>query len=722
MDRFIQSKRFLIFLLFSTIVYGGAGDIEIPVAGGKVIWNSNSQTTTLAGSGSATESVNYILPAFDGNPSQTLITDGSGVWSFADVNAVAGVHTILSVTHQDATTSPVTAGDIIFANATPKWDDLAIGTANQILRVSGGFPDWETTTFITETGALAYVDGTLALASGSITDTGGTIDFDDENLSTTGTFAAGAITGTDITGETLTLLKDFATTDVNEEMLRITRTTSGAAGDGLGLSQVYYLENPDGDLKNAANIIVDWTDADSEQSRIRFHTRTGDNLFEIMRLRVGTSFIYTALNIADTLIVDTDTLKVDSVNDRVGINKASPAVALDVVGATAIAGATTITGTLTLPTTNEINFRDTDISMGSTLNDGYLDASADIGIRMFYDNADVADHISGQSHFVYRRAAEDDDYLAFYIRHDERAVINTIADQLRVEIDGSGKLIVTPTIIFCPVNFRFNVDDITTSWGTGNDATITYDGTNMVIDPKVVGSGYLQVDGVQLATDKLAFTQTDLNEYIDSDADGDLDLHATTDIDLHAGSQVNTDTVIRGATTLYRRYYHLPLASFDPGASGTTWTSAGASTVGGWQLNAAGEILETKVDVHSDWDAASDLHAEVRFQINAASAENDTVDIKLVLYYMGVAETVTKTQTVEVATNVGDGGAKAQFTMFQADFVIDYDAIGAVVEAGDCIAMILNLETDTSEVDDVIINAVTYYYNTTHLGIEAGDT
>lgn len=42
------------------------------------------------------------------------------------------------------------------------------------------------------------------------------------------------------------------------------------------------------------------------------------------------------------LTVDTDTLKVDSTNDRVGINKASPTVALDVTGAITASG--TITG------------------------------------------------------------------------------------------------------------------------------------------------------------------------------------------------------------------------------------------------------------------------------------------------------------------------------------------------------------------------------------------
>lgn len=175
----------------------------------------------------------------------------------------------------------------------------------------------------------------------------------------------------------------------------------------------------------------------------------------------------------------------------------------------------------------------------------------------------------------------------------------------------------------------------------------------------------------------------------------------------------------RGATSLYRRYYHIPLGSSNPGASGATWVDAGANTTGGWQLNAAGEKIRGGSDVHSDWDGASDLKVEVRFMINVAGADaGDTVDLKLVCYYKGVGDTTTKTQTIEVPTTVG---AAAQYTAFKADFTIDWDAASNVVEAGDHLSFYLNLETDTSEVDDVTITGMSYSYLTTHIGIEDGD-
>ena len=87
----------------------------------------------------------------------------------------------------------------------------------------------------------------------------------------------------------------------------------------------------------------------------------------------------------------------------------------------------TFTG-LTISTTGEINFRDTDISIGSTLFDGILDMSADISIDMFYDNADVGDGVDGQSLNINRRAGEGDDYISLYVDKDRKGLIGFSGD------------------------------------------------------------------------------------------------------------------------------------------------------------------------------------------------------------------------------------------------------------------------------------------------------
>jgi len=80
-------------------------------------------------------------------------------------------------------------------------------------------------------------------------------------------------------------------------------------------------------------------------------------------------------------------------------------------------------------------------------------------------------------------------------------------------------------------------------FGTGDDSSITDTGSLMTIDPDVnsVGSRYLLIDGQALMADKLMFTQTDGNEYIDSLADGYLDLGATTAIRLNANTNLGAN-------------------------------------------------------------------------------------------------------------------------------------------------------------------------------------
>lgn len=250
--------------------------------------------------------------------------------------------------------------------------------------------------------------------------------------------------------------------------------------------------------------------------------------------------------------------------------------------------------------------------------------------------------------------------------------------------------------------------------GTADAATIGYNATNLLINPKAVGSGYLNIQGQTLVDDKIMFTQTDGNEYIDSLNDGYMDYGATT------AHRFNTP--VRSSTASYRRYYHLPMDGFNPGQSGATWTAPSANTVGGWRLDAETEVLYFDTDVHADWDGASDLEVEIYFAVNidnTGGGAGDTVDLKLVCYYNTTGDVATKTQTQEVATVVG---ASAQYKVFKSVHTINFDETDNVVEAGDIMGFALNLETDTSEVDDIVILHGSFNYNTTHIGLESTDT
>jgi hypothetical protein len=187
------------------------------------------------------------------------------------------------------------------------------------------------------------------------------------------------------------------------------------------------------------------------------------------------------------------------------------------------------------------------------------------------------------------------------------------------------------------------------------------------------------------------------------------------------GHNIVLDNPLRAATAVNRRYYHIPLGSANPGASGPTWVVADAHTTGGWQLNAVGEILRGQTDIHADWDGATDLVFEVRWMTNADNSgggASDHVDISMTMWYKGIGDVATKTQTVEVPTVIGTAARYKQFTTL---FTLDWDFAGNVLEVGDNLAMNLHLETDTSHVDDIVVVGITFYYATTHFTLEAGD-
>ncbi len=188
---------------------------------------------------------------------------------------------------------------------------------------------------------------------------------------------------------------------------------------------------------------------------------------------------------------------------------------------------------------------------------------------------------------------------------------------------------------------------------------------------------------------------------------------------LETDGQITIPTVLRSNKSVWHHEHDLFATSLDPGASGATRTTPDSNTIGGWQLNASGETLYFEAHVETEWDASSDLIVNVWFEVNTDNAggnSGDTVDLKLVVRYKGEGETVIKTQTVEVATTVG---ASAQYKQFKAVFTIDYDAGGNVIDSQDVLSFAINLETDTSEVDDIILNLMELRYATSRPSLEA---
>jgi len=213
-------------------------------------------------------------------------------------------------------------------------------------------------------------------------------------------------------------------------------------------------------------------------------------------------------------------------------------------------------------------------------------------------------------------------------------------------------------------------DNEAIKFGTGVDASIYYNGTNLIVDPDLVGTGKVVISTAQAAALEIGVgtAGVDYNIVVNGETN-DLTLTYMEDED-----QLKTSAVVRTATSLYRRYYHLPIYATNPGVAGATFVAPSSNHIGGNRLDAATEFLYMETDVHSDWDGATDLEVEIYFVVNidnTGGGVGDTVDLKLVCYYNGVGETAVKTQTVEKATIVGQS---AQYKMFKSEHVIDWDA------------------------------------------------
>lgn len=182
--------------------------------------------------------------------------------------------------------------------------------------------------------------------------------------------------------------------------------------------------------------------------------------------------------------------------------------------------------------------------------------------------------------------------------------------------------------------------------------------------------------------------------------------------------EIGTNGLIRAATSLWWDAKSTDASSAAPGGSGATWTAPDANTLGGYKLDANTEKLYFNESISSMWDGASDLEFKVIFEVNVdntGGATSDTVDLQLICYYKGNGDTANKTQTLEEAKTVGKS---AQYKRFTTTFTIDWDATDNIVEVADKMSFILNLETDTSEVDDIIVNTIMFRYKTKKIQVE----
>ena len=233
-----------------------------------------------------------------------------------DGNFVAENNVVVTGTVTSATGSAF--GNLTLANGSITDSSGAISFDNENLSTTGTLASGNLS--VTGTGAFSSTIsaatgsaiGTLTLADGSITDSSGTISFDDENLTTTGTLGCGNLTVTgDLTVNGTTTTVNTTNTTVTDSLLELANGTTGTPSNDAGI----VIERGD-----SANAFIGW-----DESEDKFIVATGNfngsvsgNLNDESRTQNAANFECNVLTAATGSTVGTLTLANGSITDSSG--------------------------------------------------------------------------------------------------------------------------------------------------------------------------------------------------------------------------------------------------------------------------------------------------------------------------------------------------------------------------------------------------------------------
>jgi hypothetical protein len=158
----------------------------------------------------------------------------------------------------------------------------------------------------------------------------------------------------------------------------------------------------------------------------------------------------------------------------------------------------------------------------------------------------------------------------------------------------------------------------------------------------------------------------------------------------------------------WRIQYRDAIATYSTG----TQIPPNISSLGGYRLDAIGEVLYFNANVEDDWDEVGDAVVEIYFEVNAdntGGADTDTVKFQLECWHKIISELGNTVYSLEGNTVVGTSD---QHELFKQSITISN------VRLNEIIAFRINLNTIDSDVDSVIVNYIAFKYPTYYPELE----
>jgi hypothetical protein len=275
------------------------------------------------------------------------------------------------------------------------------------------------------------------------------------------------------------------------------------------------------------------------------------------------------LTVTGDLTVDTNSLKVDSTNNRVGIGTATPSVALDVVGGASF------TDNVDLGDSDRLRFgASQDLQIYHDGSHSYISDQGTGNLILQASNSFKVENSGGTETYIF--ATENG---AVELKYDNSTKIATTSTGITVTGtvaatsytgDGSSLTGITSTTI------NNNADNrVITGSGTANtlegEANLTFDGTNLDMgDSKKIRLG---------ASQDLEIYHDGSNSYISDQGTGDLRILAT---DFRVKDATDSEFLITGTVNAGVSLYHdnsIKLQTTSTGVDVRTTTSGAESTL-----------------------------------------------------------------------------------------------------------------------------------------------